>query len=433
MANGAALVVTNMIGTGVFTTTGLTLAALRAPAAVLAVWVASGVLALAGAVVYADLGRRMPDLGGEYLYLSRGLHPLAGFLSGWLGMIVGFVAPTAVAAIAFGRYLHAAIPTLPATPAAVAIVLVASAVHMADVRLGARLQTAVTIFVVAVIAAFVVAGVASGRGRIANLTAVLPGPMAGPGAYAVAMVYVGYAYVGWNAAAYVAGEIRDPDRNLPRALIAGTSLVTGLYLALNVVFLWSSPPSKLAGEIEVAHVSAGALFGPAGATVASLLVAACLAGTVGGMMMIGPRIAVAMARDGVTFRALGRLNRQGAPSHAVAVQGIVAAAGAATAALDRLLIYAGFTLTLSAAATVIVALRLRRRSGDRPILGRATRREWARAAAWRASAAVFLLLAAFMTALAVWERPFESAAGIGTLLVGAAVYPLTSRPSRRTE
>jgi APA family basic amino acid/polyamine antiporter len=424
MRNGAALVVANMVGTGVFTTTGLTLGSLHAPLAVLAVWVLSGVLALAGAAVYAELGAMMPEVGGEYLYLSRGLHPLAGFLSGWVGVVVGFMAPTAAAAIAFGRYLHAAVPGVPATPAAVAIVLVASAAHLVDVRVGARLQTALTMFVVLVIVGFVLAGLASGRGHLDNLTTILPGATAGPAAYAVALVYVGYAYIGWNAAAYVGGEIRDPERNLPRALLLGTALVTALYLALNVVFLWSAPPAALAGEVEVAHTSARALFGATGATVASSLIAASLAGTVGGMMMIGPRVALAMARDGVMFRALGRLNSRGAPTAAVAVQGLVAAVGAATAGLDRLLIYAGFTLTLSAAGTVVVALRLRRLQPDA--------RRPHRAFAWPASAIVFLLLAGYMTVLSIWERPRESAAGIGTLVVGAALYPFTTRRARKT-
>ena len=199
-APATALVIANMVGTGVFTTTGVLLPELGSPLAVLAVWAVGGVIALAGAAVYAELGTMMPRAGGEYVYLGRAFHPAAGFLAGWVALLVGFAAPTAGGAIAFGRYLHAAVPAIPPQAAALALVVSLTAAHMRDVRFGARLQTVVTGFVVALILTFVAGALVSGRGDLAYLTktvwpvtagAVVTAPRLTAGAFAVGLVYVG--------------------------------------------------------------------------------------------------------------------------------------------------------------------------------------------------------------------------------------------------
>src|SRR6185369_6428745 len=169
-AHAAALVVASMIGTGVFTTTGLLPKTLSAPL-VLAAWGIAGVLALCGAAVYAELGTMMPRAGGEYVYLSRAFHPAVGFLSGWIGFLVGFAAPAAAGALAFGGYLHAVAPALPQKGMALALIAALTVTHMADVRLGARIQTALTGLVVALILAFLVGAVATGRGDWSHLAA----------------------------------------------------------------------------------------------------------------------------------------------------------------------------------------------------------------------------------------------------------------------
>jgi APA family basic amino acid/polyamine antiporter len=244
------------------------------------------------------------------------------------------------------------------------------------------------------------------------------------GAFAVALVQISYAYSGWNGAAYVAGEVRDPARSLPRALVLGTGLVTLLYLLLNVVYLSAVPPAALVGRVNVAHIAAEALFGARGADVVSSLVALTAAGFVSAMLMSGPRVAVAMAQDGVFFRALGRGNVRGAPARAVALQGALAIVAVLTARYDQLLVYVGFTLTLNAAAAVLAAFVLRRRepAGERPH----------RALGWPYSGLLFLALSAFMIVLAVRERPAESAAALGTLVAGGAAYAAWHRRRRRT-
>ena len=428
--HAAALVVASMVGTGVFTITGELLVSLPSPALVLVAWAVAGVLALCGAAVYAELGTMMPRVGGEYVYLSRAFGPATGFISGWVALIVGFAAPTAVGALGFASYVHAVVPALPQPAVAVALIIVLTAVHMIDVRFGARVQAGLAGLVVVVIVVFVVAALVTGRLALANLGADVPVVRSGHGAsfvasaavFAVALVQVSYAYSGWNGAAYIAGEVRDPARALPRALVLGTGLVTLLYLVLNVVFLCAVPPVALAGQINVAHIAAGALFGTRGAEIVSSLVALTAAGFVSAMLMSGPRVAVAMGEDGVFFRALARSNARGAPTLAVGLQGALAIIAVLTAAFGPLLVYVGFTLTLNAAAAVLAAfvLRWREPARERPH----------RALGWPFSGVLFLALATFMIVLAVRERPKESAAALATLIAGGVAYAMWHRRRR---
>jgi len=423
--HAAALVVSSMIGTGIFTTTGLLLKTLPSPLLVLAVWGVAGLLALCGAAVYAELGTMMPRAGGEYVYLTRAFHPALGFLSGWISFLAGFAAPTAAGALAFGKYMHALAPALPQKGVALALIAALTITHMTDVRVGARLQAGLTGLVVVLIVLFLGIAVATGRGDWAHLfaSASASSETVSVGALAIGLVYVSYAYFGWNAAAYVAGELRDPHRTLPRALVAGAGLVTGLYVALNLVFLWAAPAAELRGQVEVAHVAAGRLLGAGGATLLSSLVALALAGSVSAFLLSGPRIAVAMAEDGVFFRALGRTNARGAPAAAVLLQGALAAAAAVTATFEPILVYVGFTLTISAGATVAAAFVLRRREPAAPRPHRAL--------GWPLSGILFLALATFMTAFAIYDRPRESGAGLLTLLAGGATYALWRRGRKR--
>lgn len=413
LGHARALVVSSMIGTGVFTTAGLMLEAVGSPAAVLGAWVVAGLLALAGAAVYAELGAMMPRAGGEYVYLSRAFHPALGFVSGWIALIVGFSAPAAAGALAFGRYVQAVAPAVPARGAAGVLLVVMTALHAREVRRAGVIQAVLTGAIVAVIVVFVGAALATGRLDWTRLAAPpARGGGAGPAAFAVALVYATYAYFGWNAAGYVAGEVRDPDRALPRAIGGGAAIVALLYLALNAVFLAAAPAGALAGHVEIGDVAARALFGPRGGALLSGLIALALAGSVSALAMTGPRVVQAMAQDGVFFTSLARTNARGAPTRAVLLQGALAAVGVATASVEPLLVYAGFTLTLSSAAAVAGAfvLRWREPTAARPH----------RALAWPWSGIAFLGLAGFMLVLSVRERPLISLASVATLVLGAA-------------
>ena len=304
---------------------------------------------------------------------------------------------------------------------------------MADVRFGARLQSALSAAVVAFIVLFIAATFTIGHGDWGHLTSVaaaarVPGVTAGglalAAGVAVSLVQVSYAYSGWNGAAYIAGEVRDPARALPRAVLISTGLVTVLYVALNLVFLYASPAGDLIGRRDVAHVAAVALFGQRSATLLSSLVALTSAGFVSAMLMSGPRVSVAMAQDGVFFRALGRTNARGAPTLAVGLQGVLAVIAVLTATFDSILVYVGFALNLNAAAAVAGAFVLRRREpdADRPY----------RAPLWPLPGVLFLTLAAFMTVFAIRERPMETGAAGATLVAGGIAYELWRRRSGAT-
>jgi APA family basic amino acid/polyamine antiporter len=418
-----AVVVAGMIGTGVFTTTGLLVRDLGSPLAVLAAWAVGGLLALCGALTYAELGVALPRNGGEYQLLGRIYHPALGFAAGAISLVVGFSAPLAASALAFGHYLAALVPGVAPPVAAVVLVAALAVPHALHARLGGRLQAAVTALELALIAVFVVAGAAHGDGGRLLERAAPPGTAGGAGAFAVALVYVSYAYSGWNGAIYLAGEVKAPSRTLPRALLAGTAGVTILYLALNAVFLASAPPGELAGVVEVGHVAAARLLGPGAGRALSALVALALAASVSAMLMAGPRVSAAMGRDYPALAPLARRTRQGGPATAVGVQAAVAVAMIATSSFGTLLVYAGFTLSLVAGLAVLGVLVLRRREPDlpRPV------RTWG----YPATPLVFVLLSAWMIVRALAERPGAALAGLATLAAALALHAVLARGARR--
>jgi APA family basic amino acid/polyamine antiporter len=290
---GAAIVIANMVGTGVFTSLGFQVMGIESGFALLMLWLVGGLIALCGAVSYAELAAAMPRSGGEYHYLSQIYHPALGFLSGWVSATVGFAAPTALAALALGEYAKSVWPGLQPTWLSVAVVLVLTAVHGTSARFGGRLQVFITALKVVVLVAFIVAGVTVGEGQPLGFVPDAAGwrALLSP-AFAVSLVYVSYAYSGWNAAVYVTGEIENPQRNLSRILLVGTAVVLLLYVGLNYVFLRSTPLAGLKGQVEVGFVAATSLFGPLGGRLMGGIIAALLVSTVSSMVLAGPRIPV---------------------------------------------------------------------------------------------------------------------------------------------
>ncbi|HET8539154.1 MAG TPA: amino acid permease [Anaeromyxobacter sp.] len=414
-----AVVVASMVGTGVFTTTGLLLRDLGSPGAVLLAWLVGGVLALCGALSYAELGAALPRNGGEYQLLSRIYHPAVGFAAGLVSLVVGFSAPLAASALAFGHYLSAVVPGTSPTVAATALVAAAAVPHATHARLGGRVQVAVTALELALVAAFVAAGLA--RGDPTRLAPAGGAPLAAAvtPAFAVALVYVSFAYSGWNAAVYLAGEVREPSRTVPRALLVGTAAVMALYLALNVVFLAAAPPGDLAGVVQVGHVAAARLLGARAGTALSALVALALAASVSAMLMAGPRVYEQMGRDHPRLALLARRTRRGGPVVAVTFQAATALAMIATSTFAALLLYVGFTLSLVAGLTVLGVLVLRRREPGlaRPI------RTWG----YPATPLLFLALSAWMIVHALVENPAASWAGVATALGGVGLHALLGR------
>lgn len=412
-----AIVVANMIGAGVFTTSGFTLDALHTPQRVLAAWLVGGVLALCGALSYGALVRRITGSGGEYLFLSRAVHPAAGFVAGWVSLLAGFTGAIAFAAHAFEAYvlpLIAAPPDWPSGWLAITIIVLAGLAHGVTVRVGAVAQNALVGIKLALLGGFIVHAFA-----FAPPAAWQGGPLLGfdgavaPlswSALALSVMWISLSYSGFNAAVYVAGEASEARRLVPRALLLGTALVTVLYLALNAVFVYGPAPADIAGAEDVAAHAAQALGGPPLARFVRVVIALALLTSVSSMIMIGPRVYAQMAADGVLPRCLHSAGR------AVALQVVLAVLVVMIAKLEVLLSYLGFTLTLSTALTVASLFLLRAREGAArvPVPGY----PWVPG---------FYVLATLGCAiLAAWQRPLEPLAGLLTIGCGLLAWRCSS-------
>jgi APA family basic amino acid/polyamine antiporter len=427
----AAIVVANMIGAGVFTGAGFQAADLHDPWVMLSTWVVGGVLALCGASAYAELGSLMPHAGGEYVYLREAYHPAVGFMSGWVSMTAGFSAPVAAAALAFSAYLSTVIPGLvdPLAQKVVASVLIVgvTCLHAFDTKLGGRVQTAFTIAKVALIAALVGAGLLVGHGSWSNFARQGEGfgmlaSSAGAAAFATSLMYVSFAYSGWNAAAYIAGEIATPQRTLPRALMLGTGAVMGLYILLNLTFLYATPPQTMAGVKEVGALAAGHLFGPKLGELLSVMIALALVSSVSAMMMAGPRVYAAMAADHALPKQLAYYSARGVPSVAVAAQCVLAIVFVMIGSLGELIEFVGFTLAIFAALTVAAVFVFRARGKQSPY------RTWG----YPVTPILFVLMSAWIVYYRVAQHPLQSLAVAGLLAVGAVIYLFTARGKTHT-
>lgn len=430
----AAIVVANMIGTGIFTSTGFQAASLHDPWTMLLTWVVGGVLALCGAASYAELGARMPKAGGEYVYLREAYHPAVGFMSGWVSLTAGFSAPIAVSALAFAGYVGALHEGLAGDGTrqliAIALILSMTAMHAFDTVFGGRVQTAFTIGKVLLIAVLIVAGFLVGDGSWSHFASRQGGlDNVASNSFAVSLMYVSFAYSGWNAAAYIAGDIRDPQRTLPRALLLGTGLVMALYVLLNVVFLYAVPPAVMAGEggggpiVEVGHHAAIALFGGSAGSLLSSLIALALVSSVSAMVMAGPRVYSAMAADHALPGVLAVKSRRGVPIVAVIAQGVVAVGFVIFGEnIDWLIKYIGFSLalftTLAVGSLFVFRLRDARAGHARPA---DAYRVWA----YPVTPILYMVLSLWVAYAQAKQSWRESAVVLATLILGAVVYALT--------
>jgi len=329
-------VVANMIGTGVFTSLGFQLVEFKSTFPLLLLWVVGGAAAFCGAVSYAELGAAIPRSGGEYAFLSRVYHPAAGFVSGWVSATIGFAAPTALAAITFGEYLAQVFPSLPPSGSAATLVVLLAGVHATTYRNSSLFQRSFTAAKVVLIAAFCLAAftLTPDPQPVSLLPVQGDWDLVFGSAFAVSLIYVSYAYTGWNAATYLTAEISRPQRTLPKVLAGGTLLVAVLYTALNYAFLRAAPVDAMEGRVEVGYVAASHVFGAAAGRAAGLVLALLLVSTASAMVMAGPRVLQAIGEDYPFFRHLSRTNRPRSPAAALGAQATLALFFVATAPFD---------------------------------------------------------------------------------------------------
>ncbi len=419
-----AIVVANMIGTGVFTSLGFQLVDIKSTFVLLLLWLVGGVIAFCGALAYAELASRLPRSGGEYNFLAQIYHPAAGFISGWVSATVGFAAPTALAAMTFGAYLATSLTQVSATLMASLLVILLTLVHAFSRAASGGVQTAFTLLKVVLIVLFVflvMTSVTSPQ-EVRLLPATGDGLLLTGGAFAVSLIYVNYAFTGWNAATYIINELESPGKTMPLILAGGTLLVLVLYLLLNYAFLYAAPMSALEGRLEIGVVVAAHAFGDRGGRLMGLVLAALLISTVSAMVIAGPRALQVIGEDFRLFRFLSKTNANGIPVVAVLVQSGVTLFFILTSTFESVLVFSGFVMgvnTLFAVAGVFVLRHREAADTD----GQKIYKCWG----YPITPLIFLTLMTWTLLYILISRPEEALAGLGIIGAGALVYWFSAR------
>ncbi|HWB98183.1 MAG TPA: amino acid permease [Bryobacteraceae bacterium] len=439
--SATALVVSNMVGTGIFGTTGFMARDLGSAWLILAEWVVGALFALAGALTYSELGINFPSSGGEYVYLTRAFGPTWGFMTGWVSFFAGFSAPIALAALTFSDYLGYFFPSLKGGHAAYSIgsgalsltigggqlaacglVLAFTLLNCIGVSRVAKVQNVLTGTKLVVIIAFIGFGLLTGSGSWEHFStpAVRTATTSLPVQFVISLLWVMFGYSGWNAATYVAEELRRPERTLPAALAVGTALVTALFLGLNVVFIYSTPLESMKGVIAVGSLAASNLFGPGIAGLFSALMALSIMSTVNAEVTIGPRVYYAMAKNRAFFASAATVHpRWHTPVVAILSQGACAMLMTFTP-FPQLLLYIGFSLTFFTVMSVASVFVFRRRPNWqklRPV-----------SFCYPLIPVAYILVGVCMIAYGLIWQPVASLTALATIGLGAAVYHFRIRP-----
>ena len=419
-----AIVVADMVGVGVFTSLGFQVKDIPSGFSILLLWAVGGVVALCGVFAYSELGAMFPRSSGEYNFLTRAYHPALGFLAGWVSATVGFAAPVALAAMAFGEYGKSVLPDAPPLALAVGVVWLVSLVQLAGVKHSSTFQLIATILKVVLIMAFLVAGFIIGTPQpISFAPAVSDFAHIASAPFAIGLVFVMYSFSGWNAATYIIGEMRAPEKNLPRAMLAGTLIVLVLYVALNAVFLHTAPIGELAGQIDVARISGSHIFGEFGGRIVGAMICVGLISSISAMMWIGPRVMMTMGEDIPSLRIFARKSSQGAPAYAILFQLAIASLMLFTRSFEAVLDFIQFSLLFCSFFTVLGVIKLRITRPDLPRPYRA----WG----YPITPLVFLLVTGFMMYYLLTERPVQSFLGILIMISGLVIYAVFRRRADR--
>ncbi|MGO9701263.1 MAG: APC family permease [Xanthobacteraceae bacterium] len=424
-----AIVVADMVGVGVFTSLGFQVSDIPSGFSLLLLWIVGGVVAICGAFCYAELATMFPRSSGEYNFLRRIYHPAFGFVAGWLSATVGFAAPIALAGMAFSKYFASSLPNfmpylperlfgLPIDPPlqlGLGITWLAALVHLGGVKFGGAYHNIWTALKLALILVFIGAGFAFGDVQsisfapsAVDLTYIAGAP------FAISLVFVMYSYSGWNAATYIVGEVREPARNLPRALFAGTAIVVVLYVALNAVFLITTPIKELAGQIDVAIVAGKHVFGGIGGRIVGAVISLGLVSSISAMTWIGPRVTMTMGEDVPFLRLFSRKSKRDAPAVAIIFQLVISNLLLLTQSFEAVLDFIQFSLTFCSFFAVLGVIKMRI---THPNLARPYR-AWG----YPVTPLIFLGVTLFIMYYLVVNRPLQSLAGFAMMLAGLVIY-----------
>lgn len=410
----AGLVIANMIGTGVFTSLGFQLAVVQNTWTILILWTLGGGMALIGALVYAELGTHFRRTGGDYIFLSETIHPSIGYLYAWVSLVVGFSAPIAIAAMAMNDYLSPLFgdTNLPG----LFFLLVVPIAHMFSVSRSAQFQDLMTLVKILFVLVLIVLGIVYASDvelPALDFSGSWKNEVLMPG-FAVSLIYVFYAYTGWNSAAYIIEEVDQPQKNLPKALIWATVSVMVIYILLQLVLLKHASVDQLSGKVQVADIAFGNLFGPKGALWVSFFIGIQLIATISGYSWVGPRVTYAMAKDFKLWKPLSKVNVHGIPTRAIMLNTFISLVLFSTGSFEQVMLYAGFVLQLMGTVTVFSSLRIKKELGFRtpykPVLQ-----------------VIYLIFSTAVMGYLVYDRPMESLAGLGILGLGGLMYALDKR------
>ncbi|MCP4615936.1 MAG: amino acid permease [Bradyrhizobium sp.] len=413
----AAIVVADMVGVGVFTSLGFQVKDIPSGFAILLLWVVGGIVALCGVFSYGELSGMFPRSSGEYNFLGRTYHPAFGFVAGWVSATVGFSAPVALAAMAFGEYGRAILPETPPLLMAVAVVWTVSLVQLTGIRHSSTFQMVATILKVVLIVAFLACGFVIGTPQpvsfapqSADFSYVLSAP------FAISLVFVMYSFSGWNAATYIIGEMKLPERNVPRAMLFGTLIVLALYVGLNAVFLHTAPIDELVGKVDVARISGSHIFGELGGRIVGGMICIGLISSISAMMWIGPRVMMTMGEDIPALKIFARRSSNGAPAYTILFQLAVASLMLLTRSFEAVLEFIQFSLLFCSFFAVlgVIVLRFTRPDLPRPY------RAWG----YPFSPLVFLLVTGFMMYYLLTTQPKPSLLGLLIMISGLLIYAI---------
>jgi len=405
----AGLVIANMIGTGVFTSLGFQLADVQNTWSILLLWVIGGAMALIGAFTYAELGTHFRKTGGDYIFLSEAIHPSVGYLYAWVSLTVGFSAPIAIAAMAmngylgplFGDSIYPGLFFLLAVPVA----------HIFSVSRSAQFQDVLTLIKIAFVLLLIFIGfgyapaIETSSFDFSNSwqkEVIMPG-------FAVSLIYVFYAYTGWNSAAYIIEEVDQPKKNLPKALIWATFSVMVVYVLLQLVFLKHATIAQLSGKVEVADIAFGNLFGTNGALWVSFFIGVQLIATISGYAWIGPRVTYAMAKDFKLWKPLSKVNSNGIPVRAIILNTVISLILFLSGSFEQIMLYAGFVLQLMGTITVYSSLKIKNQTGFKSPL-----KPWIQY--------IYITFSSGVMVYLFWDRPWESLAGLAIVGLGLLIF-----------
>jgi len=414
----SSLVISSMIGTGVFTSLGFQVVDIQTGFAILFLWLLGGVVAFCGAVCYAELGSVYKRSGGEYSLLRELYHPVLGFVAGWVSITVGFAAPASLAAMALASYLGTIVPGLPENHVAAATVLVFGVIHSQSVQFGSSIQNGTTILKVLLILVFIVLGfgISSPQEVILARSSQSWREIVSP-PFAVALIYVSYAYTGWNSSIYIIGEMKSPKQDLPKSLFLGTLIVMILYLLLNYIFLYTVPIPALAGALEVGFLSGTAIFGAIGGTIIAIAISVLLLSTVSAYVFLGPRVSKELGEDMKAFRVFAKTNSKGIPMNAFVFSTLLSLVFIYSSTFEQVLLYTSFLL-ISITSITVAGIFVLRRKGERSSDGY---QAWG----YPLTPIIFIVVSLWTLVFVAVQQPFESAVSICILLVGVGAYFVT--------